>query len=300
MVNESENENAALSEEEVAFAQAMKESEESWLASGSFGGGFVPSPLEQKAEAETETPEEAQSSSPEEKAALFAGLSEEQWTEKLEALEKMEDRLLNKLMGHLGPIGRELKTLREASGKEVQFDVEALAPLKALDEDLHNALVAGLTKGLKVQNASELVRPFIEEQVRASQGAFALSVQDAVEQRLLETLLPNYLTISESPGFTDWILKNASADVVQAFRDWDSEGQGKKNASALLSGYKAFMEAKQKSESIKNAREDTLKRSAVPAKSSGAVARATSSKNMTEEEAFAARMQEIEEKGLRL
>lgn len=291
----------APSEEETAFQQTMESLDDSWRTQGQIGGRYVPSPLEEK------KPQGELSSPPPSSEAPETFLGE--WTadqviEKLSSLDVAEERLLNRLMGHLGPVGRKIKALEEAlasSSKDVTFDVEAFAPLKSLDEGIYDAIVKGMEKGFKVQDTSDRIRPFIEEKVKGAQEAFELSLRDAVETRLLETIMPNYLEISGSPGFTDWILKNQPAEIVQAFRDWDSaEGVGKKNAGALLSGYRAFSSWRSESDAQKKSREDALKRSAVSGKSQGAVPRQKPTSAMTEDEAFEARMKEIEAQGLRL
>lgn len=312
MENAELNQPQDLAAEEAAMQQRLAEIEaagekpsQSLREAGQLGATYKPSPLEEPIPPKESSPEETGEAGEAVAPKFFVGeMTEEDVLSRLKLLDGLESRLTNKVLGHLGPFGRELKALREAQAAqatEIHFDSSALAPLKNLDEGLYDVLKEGLEKGFKANSAVASVKPLVEDLMREQSTALAAVLHDNVETRLIQVLLPNYLDISEQPGFSDWIVKNQSEEVVRAFRSWDDESAiGKKDAMALIRGYREFVEAKQKEESAVRAKQEALKKSAVPVRRTNVSASTSAPQILDEDKAFQARLKEIEERGLRL
>lgn len=282
-------------QEEAAMQQRLAEIEAagqqpalSISEAGGVGTEKVPSPLD--------TPEPAPAPEEPERKLFLGDWTDQDVINRLNRLDTLEEQLTSKLMGKLGPLGRELKALKEAQATEWEFDPSVLEPLKNLDEGIYDILTEGLKKGLK-QTGN--VRPFVEDLMKEQSIGMAAAFHDAVEERLIQALLPNYLDLSEEKEFGPWLKESQPSEIFQAFVDWDDEAAvGKKDATSLLKAYREYVEFKGQKEKEQSRKADTLKRSAVEAK--GAPPPPARASVLSEEEAFQARLREIQENGLQL
>ena len=215
---------------------------------------------------------------------FFLGeMTAEQVLEKLQSLEGMSDRVSEQVASRVfGKFGEVNQRLTELQGRELEFDQDALAKVKEVDESLYDALMEGLPKAFKGRQVD------MEALKKAARDEVLGDLVPLVEQRLLDSLVENPQEIVKTKEFADWFFKVAPQSVRDTFDNWDKKQNldGLAMARAFKS-FDAFQEAERKT---KEAKSSALKMSTEDKKATPTtVARRT----LTEEDAFAARAKEL-------
>lgn len=173
-------------------------------------------------------------------------------------------QLERSLSGHLGQVGKRVKQLEEAAAKEWNFDPKALEGLKELDEGLHEKLLEGLQKGLRIQAAdpATLFAPVLEERLSARDAVLQAQMSDAVEERLLLRFVPDAYKQVQTPEWAKFYeaLKPEEQEALVNWNKVDAEGRrllGLRNAEpviGLFQRYEAAQKEAQKEAERKSAR----------------------------------------------
>lgn len=198
--------------------------------------------------------------------------------QKLDELEKMEERISSRLFGKIGEVNRDLQSLKE---KEFRFDPEKLVKVKELDESIANALSEDLSAALAGQ---QFDREGITQSLKES---LLGDVNPYVEERLLFGLVPDIDEIKDSDEFKKWFFEKAPDTVRDTFKAWDDgtkyDGVAMARAFAQFKDYRAAQEAQ------KATKRDVLESGVEERKGKSST---STRRPMSEEEAFNARLKE--------
>jgi hypothetical protein len=185
----------------------------------------------------------------------------------------LRTQLERALSGHLGQVGKRVKMLEEAATKEWALDPSSLDGLKELDEGLHEKLLEGLQKGLKIQSAdpAALFAATFEERMTERDTILQAQMNDAVEERLLLRFVPDAYRQVQTPEWAEFYgsLKQEEQEALINWNRTNEQGQrllGLRNAEPvieLMSRFQQAQNAKAEETQRKNAK---LEANARPAK----------------------------------
>jgi hypothetical protein len=209
----------------------------------------------------------------------------------------LRTQLERALSGHLGQVGKRVKMLEETAAKEWALDPSALDGLKELDEGLHEKLLEGLQKGLKIQSANpaELFATTFEERMAERDTILQAQMNDAVEERLLLRFVPDAYQQVQTPEWAEFY-KGLKPEEQEALVNWNRQDEagrrllGLRNAEPVISLMSRFQQAqadKKAEAERKNARIEANARpaKAVPRGYGGMAAAAKSSEEYDPAEA---------------
>jgi hypothetical protein len=162
----------------------------------------------------------------------------------------LRTQLERSLSGHLGQVGKRVKQLEDGAAKEWSFDPKALEGLKELDEGLHEKLLEGLQKGLRIQSAdpTALFAPMLEERLTERDAILQAQMSDAVEERLLLRFVPDAYQQVKTPEWAKFYgaLKPEEQEALVNWNKGDAEGRrllGLRNAEPVIGLFQRYQAA---------------------------------------------------------
>lgn len=243
-------------------------------------------PVEEKTAEELAAAEgegEGEITSKEEEETLpekFLGdMTREEVIAKLALVDDLE-KTSQKLFGKFGEVGQSLKALQE---REFHFDPSKLEKLKIVDEGIAAALESDLAAAFSGQQFDPTG---VVDDLRTT---LVGEINPYVEQRLLQSIVPDAETISQSDEFSDWFFNHAGQEIRDTFEAWDSKS--KLDGIAVAQAYVEFEDFQQAAANTAKAEKERLARSVEDTGNTGKAGSAKQS--MTEEEAFNTRLKEV-------